>query len=842
MTSVQTRPRGARAELERLEAWFAARGWTPWPYQRRAWQAALQGRSGLISVATGAGKTYAAYLGPLAQLAASPGPGLRMCYITPLRAVARDIELAMRAPVAELRLPVTIESRTGDTSQTIRARQRTRLANVLITTPESLSLLLTRENAGELFASLRTVIVDEWHELLSSKRGTQVELALSRLRALAPQMNAWALSATIANIEEAAQAIVGTGPAHPAAVRPAGASAAAAEPEIITADIPRPVRIEGLIPSRVESFPWAGRLGLWMLDDLLQWLDPDRSTLIFTNVRSHAERWYRAITLARPEWQARAALHHGSIDRAERERVEAGVKSGAITLVVCTSSLDLGVDFAPVERVVQIGSPKGVARLIQRAGRSSHRPGAACEILCVPTHGLELLEIAAVRRAVAEGRIEPRDPVRKPLDALAQHMVTCALGGGFGADELFEQVRTAWSYRELTRREFDWTLALVREGGGTLAAYPDFCKVLQVDGVYQCARPRIGQLHRLNIGTITSTPTLDLRFVSGSRIGQVEDDFIARLRPGDRFFFAGRALEFVSLHDDTAFVRPARRNPTLTPIWAGTRLPISESLSSAIRRALEDARDGRMAEPEALAAAPIFAAQQRLSVIPGAGETLIELCRTRDGDRMFIFPFEGQLVHAGIASLLALRLGRRRPATFTTSHNDYGFELMAEGEFDFEASITPDLFSTDELARDALDSVNSSALAKRQFREIARVAGLVFQHYPGARKPGRQVQANSSLIYDVYEQFDPENQLLVQAKREVLENQFQRSRLALCLERLRRGPLRIVRTPRPTPLAFPLVAQSIGTQTMSFESTASRLERLQKQWDKEEARWAASRN
>jgi ATP-dependent helicase Lhr and Lhr-like helicase len=823
---------------EALREWFISRCWRPFAFQEEAWAAYGRGESGLINVPTGAGKTYAAYLGPLADVLdearAGKVRGLRILFITPLRAVSRDIEAALKEPVAALGLErrIRVESRTGDTSSSVRARQKQELPPVLITTPESLSLLLTLDNSAELFARLRAVIVDEWHELLASKRGTQTELGLARLRRLAPEVRTWALSATLANLDEAACAAVGK------------RQATGSRPCIIRAEIRRPIHIETLIPSDPQRLPWAGHLGLRMLDDLLGALDVTHSTLIFTNTRSQAEIWYQAIRYKRPEWAGIMALHHGSIDRGERERVERGLKSGIIRLVVCTSSLDLGVDFAPVERVVQIGSPKGVARLMQRAGRAGHRPGAACRILCVPTHAMELVEVASVRRAIGHGEIEPRLPLGKPLDVLAQHLVTCALGGGFDADELYEEVRSAWTYRMLTRQEFDWALALVREGGGTLSAYPQFHKVMPVEGRYRVADRRIAQLHRLNVGTITGDATVTLRYTSGRTLGSIEEAFVGKLRPGERFFFAGKTLEFVRLAELEAFVRPARGRSSYTPRWSGTKLPISESLSEEIRRTLADVGDllaeGRKAarergteasslEPELRAALGMLGVQARLSALPRDGRTLVELLESREGQHLFIFPFEGRLVHGGLAALLALRLTRSQPATFSLSVNDYGLELLSPDPLGFEELLTPGLFSDERLVEDAVQSVNISALARAQFREIARVAGLVFQMYPGARKSGRQLHASSSLLFDVFSEFDPGNLLLEQARREVLERHFEESRLARTLRRLRDSRLLITHPCQATPLAFPLMLERFGA-SLSSQSLLERIERMRREW------------
>ncbi|NPD26753.1 ligase-associated DNA damage response DEXH box helicase [Corallococcus exiguus] len=804
---------------DQLRQWFAAKGWTPYAFQEEAWAAYARGDSGLIHVPTGAGKTYAAYLGPLADVAERNQKGIQILYLTPLRAVSRDVEQALREPLMALDADLEVESRTGDTSSSVRQRQRERLPQVLITTPESLSLLLTQEQAAENFASLRAVIVDEWHELLASKRGTQVELALARLRQFAPGLRIWALSATLANLEEAARTVVGTD----------------REPTLVSADLQRPVHVETLLPEEVDTFPWAGHLGFTMLPRVADWLDPAQSTLLFTNTRSQAERWFEGLRFLRPEWEHLLALHHGSIDREEREHVEGGLKDGSLRLVVCTSSLDLGVDFGPVERVIQIGSPKGIGRTLQRAGRSAHRPGATCRILFVPTHALELVEMAAARDAIAHREVEPRTPLSKPLDVLAQHLVTCALGGGFTREALRDEVRTATSYASLTDEEFDWALTLVREGGPTLRAYPEFRRVVEVDGGFRVPDARLARLHRLNIGTITSDASVKLRYWSGGTLGTVEESYVSRLKPGDTFLFAGRRLEFSRFKDMTAYVKPAKAKATQTPRWGGSRLPLSTSLASAMRRTLEAARQGDVTRDEVAAAWPILDAQARLSRIPGDGRCLAETCRTRDGYHLFLYPFEGRLVHEGLAALLALRLTRLQKATFSLSVNDYGLELLTSTPFPFDEALRPALFTREHLVEDILESVNLSELARRQFRDIARVAGLVMPGLPGARKSTRQVQASAALLYDVFVKYDPDNLLLRQARREVLEHQFEQGRLARTLERLEAHPVEVVHVHRPSPLGFPLVVERISA-SVSNESLLDRVQRLKERWSQADAR------
>lgn len=808
--------------LSVVRGWFASNGWTPWPFQEEVWNAYLTERSGLLQVSTGAGKTYASFMGAVAEAIddqARDGKaavrGLRVLYITPLRAVSRDVELALKRPVLELGLPLRVESRTGDTSQSLRTRQGTSLPEVLVTTPESLTLLLSRENAAEQFAGVRACIVDEWHELIASKRGTQTELALARLRRIAPRMRTWALSATLDNLDEAAQAAVGT----------------RAEPVVVRGNMPRPVVITTLFPSE-RGLPWAGHMGMSMLPEVLKWLDPARSTLVFLNTRAQAEIWYQAILHSRPDWAGVLGLHHGSIDRAAREHIEAGLKDGSVRIVVATSSLDLGVDFAPVERVMQIGSIKGIARVLQRAGRAAHRPGATCEIVCVPTYALELVEIAAARKAIERGEIEPRLPMDKPLDVLTQHLVTCALGSGFNPDELFEEVREAYSFRLLTRQEFDWCLELVEHGGKTLAAYPEHHRVRPENGRYVVSTPGLAKLHRLNVGTITGEATMDIRYMTGRRLGSIEEYFVSSLRPTEKFVFAGKVVEFMGIREGAAIVRAASGKTNFTPHWAGTKLPMSESLSEAVRTTLERCRDGVYDAPELELARGIIEAQQRLSSVPSHDELLIELTETRDGYHAFVYPFDGRLVHGGLAALLALRLSRLVPTTFAISCNDYGFELLTGDNLAFEQLITPDLFSPENLARDALESVNVSELAKVQFREIARVSGLIFQSYPGARKSGRQTLASASLMYDVFREFDPENLLLEQARREVLQRQFEQSRLARTLERLESARLVIRSMPRPSPLGFPLVIERLRGR-LSSETISDRIEKMKQAWLKD---------
>ncbi len=813
------KPRAPRVKLGPMPPrvtpaeWFAARGWEPFPFQHEAWAAYAGGESGLIHASTGTGKTYAAFLGPVLEALdeppASNPPPLRVLWLTPLRALSADTALALDAPLRPLGLNWDVGVRTADTPAAARARQKKRLPSVLVTTPESLSLLLTYPDAREAFAGLRCVVCDEWHELFGSKRGVLTELALARLRAFTPGVRTWGLSATLGNLDAALAALVGTGRAG----------------RVIPGRVAKPMTVDALIPLRMERFPWAGHLGLSLLPQVVAAVAEGKSALVFTNTRSACELWYRAILDARPDWAGQIALHHGSLGRRTRDWVEDGLRAGTLRCVVCTSTLDLGVDFAPVDRVLQVGSPKGVARLLQRAGRSGHRPGETSRVTCVPTHALELIETAAARGAVAAGAVEGREPVEKPLDVLAQHAVGSALAGGFRAAELLAEVRTAHAYRDLSGAEWDWVLDFVTRGGEALKAYPDYRRVTVADGLYAVTDAKTARRHRQSVGTITTEASVLVRFLRGTRLGMLDESFAARLRPGDRFPFAGRTLEFVRFHEMTVQVKRSRGEPNTVPRWSGSRLPLSGELAAAVRGMIAEAHRGEFAGPEMLAVKPVLDVQARWSRLPAREELLAEFLTTRDGHHLFLYPFEGRLVHEGIAALAAYRLARLRPQTFTLAVNDYGLELVSPDPIDLDGDALKDLLAPHCLVDDVLDSLNAAELAKRQFREIARVSGLVNPGLPNAGRSAKQLQASSGLFYDVFKEHDPGNLLLWQARREVLARQFELTRLRLALARLATCAVVITNPPRPTPFAFPLLVERMR-ETVSSEKLADRVRRM----------------
>jgi ATP-dependent Lhr-like helicase len=594
---------------------------------------------------------------------------------------------------------------------------------------------------------------------------------------------------------------------------------------------PKSIVVASILPPEVERFPWAGHLGLTLLPQIIAAIAVADSTLVFTNTRAQTEIWYQAILDARPDWQESLAMHHGSLDRRERERVEQEMQSGRLRGVVCTSSLDLGVDFRPVDQVIQIGSPKGIARLIQRAGRSGHQPGHVSRVVCVPTNALELIEITAARRFVDSGRIEPRVPVSRPLDVLAQFLVTVALGDGFRPASMFREVKRTHAFRDLSRPAYDWVLDFVSTGGASLSAYHEYKKIIVQNGRCLATDKTIATRHRMNIGTITSDAAIQIKFVNGRRLGSVEERFVARLKRGDVFVFAGRVLEYVRLRDMTLWVRRSRTRKGPIPQWMGGRMPLSTELGTGGREVLDRAARGKIDGAEMEALAPVLAVQSHWSIIPGRKELLVESCRSREGHHLFLFPFEGHLANEGLGALLAYRITQRVPMALSIAVNDYGLELLSDREIPRKPFEDRSLFRTDHLLEDILASVNAAEMGRRQFREIARVAGLVFQGYPGRRKSSAQVQASSSLLYNVFQRYEPDNRLFQQAAKEVLERQLEYHRLHRCLERIARTAVRYIETEQFTPLAFPIMVNRLRTR-VSSEKLSDRVHRMQVRLEK----------
>ncbi|HCL87552.1 MAG TPA: ligase-associated DNA damage response DEXH box helicase [Comamonadaceae bacterium] len=869
------RPQASRPDVA---GWFAAHGWRPFAFQRQVWRAMADGRSGLLHATTGSGKTYAVWLGALQALAAQYKPKrpaalakqapaatekeakqpaaepLTVLWITPMRALAVDTLKALAEPLAELapaHPPLarwTLAARTGDTASGERSAQARRLPTVLVTTPESLSLLLARADAHEQLSRVRLVVADEWHELLGTKRGVQLQLALARLATWNPSLMAWGMSATLGNLPEAMDTLLA-----PLALAQGGV--------LVQGRVDKTLVVDTLLPDAPERFSWAGHLGLRMLPAVVAELAASSTTLVFVNVRSQAEQWYQALLDARPDWAGQIAIHHGSLDRAVREWVEAGLKNGSLRAVVATSSLDLGVDFAPVERVLQIGSAKGVARLLQRAGRSGHSPGRPSRITLVPTHSLEIVEAAAARAAVRAAQVESRSSPVQPVDVLVQHLVTVALGGGFTPEALYAEVRRTWAYRELPRAVWDWCLAFAGGGGRALAAYPDYRRVVpDEDGIWRVPEARLARRHRANIGTIVSDASMSVQILHGARLGSMEESFLSRLSPGDCFVFAGQVLELVRIEQMTAYVRRAPRTRATVPRWAGSRMPLSTVLADFVVQQLAQAADGRYTSPELRAVRGLLQLQQRWSQLPTPATLLAEVLRTREGWHLFLYPFAGRHAHMGLASLLAWRAAQHEAGTFSIAVNDYGLELLSATPRDWAALLpcllraepdpaaappqdageiavrntanaqnAPEEGSADPARRallhEVLASLNATEMARRRFREIARVAGLIFQSHPGEQRSARQLQASAQLFFEVFRKYDSGNLLLRQASDEVLSQELDVAELLAALRRMQAQRLTVCALARPGPLAFPLMVERFR-EKLSNEALADRIARM----------------
>ncbi len=801
-----------------VRRWFEGRQWRVFPFQHAAWRAWRLGHSGLLHADTGTGKTLAMGLGAWQTLTPAP---LSVLWVTPMRALAADAAATLQATFDELgessgtRARWRVGLRTGDTSSRDRARQDRKPPDLLVTTPESLAVLMARADSAQRFAGLTAVVVDEWHELLGEKRGVLLQLALARLRRWRPALIVWGMSATLSDLDEARSALL---------------AGTAGDNLMIRGKVSKTLRIHTLLPGRVERFPWAGHMGLRMLPQVVETLAGAGNALVFTNTRNQAEIWYQALLEARPDWAGVMALHHGSIAPAARAFVERGLKSGSLKVVVCTSSLALGVDFLPVEQVLQVGSAKGVARLIQRAGRSGHAPGRASQITLVPTHSLEILEAAALRQAVSSGQIESRYSPRQSLDVLVQHLVSIGLSGGFRAEEMLVEVRTTHAYQHLTEADWQWCLDFIRQGGRALTAYPQFQRCAPDDqGVWRVLDRRIAQRHRMNIGTIASDAEVMVRFgptPPGQRLGSVEERFVARLKPGERFWFAGRLLEFVRLRDMTCWVRRARGSRASTPRWEGGRMPLSTTLASALRVQLDAASRGRWSGREMRAIRPLLELQARQSLIPRERQLLVESLHTREGTWLFIHAFAGRSANLGLAHLFAWRAASVEKDSIGIAVNDYGFALLSAVGRDWLAVLPAMLGDTNQpVSQEVLASLNSAELARRRFRPIAQIAGLVAGAVPGGRKSARQIQASAGLYFDVFKRHDPANGLLSQSEREVLADELEIRRLMESLSRLQRSELVFRTMTHCSPLAFPLYVERLR-ERLSNESLVERVQRM----------------
>ncbi len=805
-------------ELEWIESWFKKRDWIPREFQREAWKSYLRGENGLISVSTGFGKTYAGCLGALAEMAmrSEKAAGIHILYISPLRALSSDIIKNLREPIEEMGLPYTIEGRTGDTTSTERARQKKNPPSILVTTPESFNLLLITDEYREALQRCRLVVVDEWHELMGSKRGVQVQLCLSHLKKMAPELRVWALSATLGNPKLAGQVING---------------GSLENFNFVTEKISKEMDVQCLLPDEIDSFPWAGHLGMAMMEKVVAHIDLNNSCLLFTNTRNQAERWFNEIVHLKPEWEPLMALHHSSVSREIREQIEQDIKTGKLKLVVCTSSLDLGVDFPKVERVYQVGSPKSISRFIQRAGRSGHTPDGVPRIYFVPTHALELFEYLAVELAIERGLKEDIITPEMSFDVLAQHLTTLASGEGLDLEEAKKEVRSTYAFRYMNDQHFDNLISFLVHGGRSLSAYPYYHRLKEFKGKLLLHDKKMLQQHMMNIGTITSDPSIKIQYMRGGTLGSVEESFVGRLKKGDVFVFAGKTLEYVMIKDLTLFVRQAPAKSGVTAIWGGSRMPLSSLLTSFLKETFELIEQGRFNHPLVKFLSPITEVQRALSRLPGREFLLIEETLTREGRHLFIFPFEGRLIHEALASILSVRMSAETKVTFSFAVSEYGLEILGPEDYVFKVKDMKRYLSMENLSLDIQKSLNMTQLAKKQFREIAQVSGLIQKNTAHQKRTMKNLQMSSSLLFDVFSAYEPEQPLYNQSFEEVKFFQFQEERLITVLKKLEVMPFEFYKTSRPSPLAFPLVAERIGSRVTS-ETLQERLQRMKTKWIK----------
>ncbi len=806
--------------------WLKKNERQPFAFQQQTWQHIINGQSGLVNAPTGCGKTYAVFLGAIIQYInahskdyqSKKNNGLQLLWITPLRALAKDIARAMNEVIEELGMPWKVGMRNGDTELKERAQQKKQMPEVLIITPESLHLQLAQKNYPDVFKHLKNIAVDEWHELLGSKRGVQTELAISRIinvqySKFNAQCSIWGISATIGNLEEAKDVLL---------------SPLKNNGIIIRANLHKKTAIHSIFPDEIEKYPWAGHLGIKLVDKILPIINASKTTLIFINTRGMTEMWYQALLNAAPELAGAVALHHGSIEQELRFWVEDNLHTGKLKAVVCTASLDLGVDFRPVETIIQVGSPKGVARFLQRAGRSGHNPDAVSKIYFLPTHSLELVEAAALKQAVEENFIESKTPQLLCFDVLIQYLCTIAISDGFFPDKIFEEVKSTYCFAAITKEEFQQILLHITAGGIALNQYDEYKKVEILDnGLYKINSRRIAMRHRMHIGTIVSDAMLKVKFLSGGYIGVIEEWFISRLEPGNSFTIAGKNLELIRIKDMTVVVKKSTSKKSIIPSWMGGRMSLSSNMGKKLREALALSQQKNNVE-ELNVLKPLFDLQKQLSHVPKENELLIEHIETKDGYHLFVYPFEGRLVHEAMAAILAWRISQITPITFSFAMNDYGFELLSDQPIPLDDSNVYELFTAENLFADIQKSVNSTEMAKRKFRDIAVIGGLIFQGYPGDYQKPKHLQSSASLLFKVFAEYEQDNILLRQAYREVFDQQMEETRLRDMLQRIQNSTIVITWPQQLTPFCFPLKVDSMR-ENVSSEKMEDRVKRMQEQ-------------
>jgi ATP-dependent Lhr-like helicase len=807
------------------ENWFHDQGWTPFQFQKDTWKAFLQGKNGLLNAPTGSGKTYALWF-PIILNYIKNNPdyktkhkkGLKAIWITPLRALSEEIRQSAERVAADLGTQMTVGIRTGDTATKERTAQKKNMPDLLITTPESLQLLLASKGYAKIFEDCSAIVVDEWHELLGTKRGVQMELALSRLKTVSKKLRIWGISATIGNLEEARDVLLGLEENPNKSI-------------LIKAKLDKKITVKSIIPKTMETFPWRGHLGLHLLEEIVPIINNSKTTLLFTNTRSQCEIWFQKILESHPEYAGDIAMHHGSINKETRVWVEQAIRNESLKAVVCTSSLDLGVDFAPVETVIQIGGPKGVARFLQRAGRSGHSPGKESVIYFLPTHAMELIEASALQQAVKNTVVEDRMPYLNSFDVLLQYLTTLAISDGFYPKEIYQEIKQTFCYQGITEAQWQWLLNFLVMGSQSLQSYDEYKKVeVEADGKFIVHNKGIAMRHRFQIGTIVGDANIIVKYQKGGYIGSIEEFFISKLTPGDVFTFAGRNLEFIRIKNMEAHVRNSTKKTNKVPSWMGGRLTFSAQMSELLREELykvaspSPSSGGELSE-ELKSLKHIFDKQKEESIVPKPNEFLIETFKTRDGFHYIFYPFEGRGVHEAMGSLLGYRISLLSPITFSLAFNDYGFELLSDQEIDMQQVLDNDLFTTDFMLSDLQKSLNATEMARRKFRDIAVISGMVFTGYPNKGIKMKHLQSSSQLLFDVFRDYEDDNLLFQQAFTETFEHQLEEGRLRLALERIATQDIIWKACKKPTPFSFPIITDRLR-EKLSSEKLADRIKRM----------------
>ena len=787
-----------------LENWFASRKWAVRRHQFEMLAAARSGDHALLTAPTGAGKTLAGFLPTLKDLVEEPDfDGLHTLYISPLKALAVDVQRNLLTPVEEMDLPIKIETRSGDTPANRKARQRVKPPHILLTTPESLNLLLSQEDSFTLFANLKRIIIDEVHAFATGKRGDLLALSIARLQKISRGLQRAALSATVADPDEYRAWLAPYGDME-TVTHVRGEEGAAADIDIMIPDAPEGHKIR---------VPWAGHAGVYAVPQVMEEIKANRMTLIFCNTRFLAEFTFQKL------WEINAdtlpiGIHHGSLSKEARRKIEKAMASGQMRALVCTASLDLGVDWGDIDCVIQMGAPKGSSRLLQRIGRANHRLDVSSKALLVPGNRFEFLEAQAALDAVEEGRRDGEPFRAGGLDVLAQHVMSCACAAPFQEDELLDEIRSALPYSGLAKEQFDRVLGFTRDGGYALKAYDKFKRLRRhTDGVWQLTHPKFAAQHRLNAGIIIDAAMLSVRFKNGRNLGKVEESFAAMLSPGDTFFFAGMSLEVLKLDTADIFVR-ASKKAAMIPSYMGARLPLTTHLSDRVRGFLTD-RAGWARFPDDVR--EWLEMQDHRSVMPEPDQLLIETFPHRNLNYMVVYSFEGWNAHQSLGMLLTRRMETKGLGPIGFVANDYSLACYSVEPVTDPAS----LFSADILEHEFVDWVEGSYLLKRAFREVAVISGLVDRQHPGKRKTGKQVTFSTDLIFDVLRKYEPDHLLMEAAWADARTKMTDVERLGDLLDRAA-GSMVHVDLDRVSPMAVPVLVM-IGHEHVARGATDDKL-------------------